>query len=104
MPVYSQVLDLHKLDVYYECTPNNPEFFQIKFCIIYAPIIEKKSNLRYINSNISFKLLPLAEEKGFFLGYSPERINPGDKEHTFTTIKKVVSGSTPEAAEIIAIT
>lgn len=67
-----------------------------------APIMEKKSNLRYINSNISFKLLPLEEEKGFFLGYSPERINPGDKEHTFTTIKKVVSGSTPEAAEIIA--
>ncbi len=33
------------------------------------------------------------------LGYSPERINPGDKQHTFTTIRKVVSGSTPAALE-----
>lgn len=38
----------------------------------------------------------------FFIGYSPERINPGDKEHTFTKIKKVVSGQTPEVLEIIA--
>ena len=37
----------------------------------------------------------------FFAGYSPERINPGDKEHTVTTIKKVTSGSTPEVAEFI---
>jgi len=34
----------------------------------------------------------------FFVGYSPERINPGDKEHTLTTIKKITSGSTPEIA------
>jgi len=40
----------------------------------------------------------------FFVGYSPERINPGDKEHTFTTITKVVSGQTPEVLEIIADT
>ena len=38
----------------------------------------------------------------FFVGYSPERINPGDKEHTFTKIKKVVSGQTPEVLEIVA--
>ena len=37
----------------------------------------------------------------FFVGYSPERINPGDKEHTVTKILKVTSGSTPEAAEEI---
>jgi UDP-N-acetyl-D-galactosamine dehydrogenase len=37
----------------------------------------------------------------FYAGYSPERINPGDKEHTVTTIHKVTSGSTPEIAEII---
>ncbi|HBN1944261.1 TPA: nucleotide sugar dehydrogenase, partial [Escherichia coli] len=37
----------------------------------------------------------------FFAGYSPERINPGDKEHRVTTIKKVTSGSTPEIAEIV---
>ena len=35
----------------------------------------------------------------FFAGYSPERINPGDKEHRVTTIKKVTSGSTPEVAD-----
>jgi len=37
----------------------------------------------------------------FFGGYSPERINPGDKEHTVTTIRKVTSGSTPEVAEVV---
>ena len=37
----------------------------------------------------------------FFAGYSPERINPGDKEHRVTTIKKVTSGSTPEVAEFV---
>lgn len=37
--------------------------------------------------------------KDFFAGYSPERINPGDKEHTVTKIKKVTSGFTPEAAQ-----
>lgn len=40
----------------------------------------------------------------FFVGYSPERINPGDKKHTFTTITKVVSGQTPEVLEIVADT
>ena len=36
--------------------------------------------------------------KDFYCGYSPERINPGDKEHRVTTIKKVTAGSTPEIA------
>ncbi len=39
--------------------------------------------------------------KDFFVGYSPERINPGDKEHRVTTILKVTSGSTPEAADFV---
>ncbi|WP_235040401.1 Vi polysaccharide biosynthesis UDP-N-acetylglucosamine C-6 dehydrogenase TviB [Vreelandella profundi] len=51
------------------------------------PVLEKNSGLKY---NIDF-----------FAGYSPERINPGDKEHRVTNIKKVTSGSTPEAAELI---
>ncbi|MFP8782871.1 MULTISPECIES: nucleotide sugar dehydrogenase [Planococcus] len=42
--------------------------------------------------------------KDFFVGYSPERINPGDKEHTFTTITKVVSGQTQEVLEVVADT
>lgn len=40
--------------------------------------------------------------KDFFVGYSPERINPGDKVHTFSTITKVVSGQTPEVLDIVA--
>lgn len=38
----------------------------------------------------------------FFVGYSPERINPGDKEHTFTKIRKIVAGQTPEILDIVA--
>ncbi|MFC5602539.1 nucleotide sugar dehydrogenase [Sporosarcina koreensis] len=52
------------------------------------PVLEKHSGLK---AGIDF-----------FVGYSPERINPGDKERTFTKITKVVSGQTPEALEIIA--
>lgn len=43
----------------------------------------------------------LAFNKDFFAGYSPERINPGDKEHRVTTILKVTSGSTPEVADTV---
>jgi len=51
------------------------------------PILEKFSGLKF--------------NKDFYLGYSPERINPGDKEHTVTKILKVTSGSTPEIAKRI---
>jgi len=51
------------------------------------PILEKISGLKL--------------NKDFFIGYSPERINPGDKEHTVTKIKKVTSGSTVEAGKLI---
>jgi UDP-N-acetyl-D-glucosamine/UDP-N-acetyl-D-galactosamine dehydrogenase len=67
-----------------------------------APILEKQSGLTYINTFTHLRLC--VKQNGFFLGYSPERINPGDKEHTFTTIKKVISSSTPESLEIIAET
>jgi UDP-N-acetyl-D-galactosamine dehydrogenase len=52
---------------------------------ICVPVLEKVSGLKF--------------NKDFFCGYSPERINPGDKLHRVTTIKKVTSGSTPEIAE-----
>ena len=52
-----------------------------------APILEEVSGLKL--------------NEDFFLGYSPERINPGDKEHTVENIPKITSGSTPEAAEVI---
>lgn len=54
---------------------------------ICVPILEKKSGFKF--------------NKNFYCGYSPERINPGDKLHTVTKIKKVTSGSTVESAEII---
>lgn len=52
-----------------------------------VPILEKKSGFKF--------------NKDFYVGYSPERIVPGDKINTLTTIKKVTSGSTPEIAELI---
>jgi UDP-N-acetyl-D-galactosamine dehydrogenase len=52
---------------------------------ICVPVLEQVSGLRF--------------NEDFFCGYSPERINPGDKLHRVTTIKKVTSGSTPEVAE-----
>ena len=51
------------------------------------PVVEKVSGLKL--------------NKDFFAGYSPERINPGDKEHTVEKIKKVTSGSTPETGKIV---
>ncbi|RZK76303.1 MAG: nucleotide sugar dehydrogenase, partial [Pedobacter sp.] len=52
-----------------------------------VPVLEQHSGLKY--------------NQDFFCGYSPERINPGDKVNTLTKIKKVTSGSTPEIAEFI---
>ena len=52
-----------------------------------VPILERDSGLKFNHD--------------FFAGYSPERINPGDKEHRLTTILKVTSGSTPEAADFV---
>ncbi len=71
-----------------------------------APMLEKLSGLKYICSNPTHTLgegtRGAEEGMGFTLGYSPERINPGDKQHTFTTIRKVVSGSTPQTLERVA--
>jgi len=52
-----------------------------------VPVLERVSGLKY--------------NEDFYCGYSPERINPGDKEHTVTKILKVTSGSTPEIADFI---
>ena len=52
-----------------------------------VPVLEKESGLQYNHD--------------FYVGYSPERINPGDKVHTLTKIKKVTSGSTPEIADTV---
>lgn len=52
-----------------------------------VPVMEKVSGLKF--------------NRDFFCGYSPERINPGDKVNTLTTIRKITSGSTPEVAEAV---
>ena len=52
-----------------------------------VPVLEKVSGLKF--------------NQDFYCGYSPERINPGDKTHTVTKIKKVTSGSTPEIGEVV---
>ena len=52
-----------------------------------VPVLEQVSGLKF--------------NEDFFVGYSPERINPGDKERTVTKILKVTSGSTPDAAKVI---
>lgn len=52
-----------------------------------VPLLERESGLKF---NVDF-----------FVGYSPERINPGDKQHRVTTIRKVTAGSTPEVAEFV---
>ncbi|MFP5506666.1 MAG: Vi polysaccharide biosynthesis UDP-N-acetylglucosamine C-6 dehydrogenase TviB [Gammaproteobacteria bacterium] len=52
-----------------------------------VPIMERESGLKF--------------NQDFFVGYSPERINPGDKEHRVSTILKVTSGSTPETADFV---
>ena len=52
-----------------------------------VPILKKFSNLNF--------------NKDFFCGYSPERINPGDKDHTISNIKKITSGSTPAVAQLV---
>jgi UDP-N-acetyl-D-galactosamine dehydrogenase len=52
------------------------------------PVLERESGLKW--------------KEGFFVGYSPERINPGDKEHTLTKILKIVSGDTPATLERVA--
>jgi len=52
-----------------------------------VPVLERMSGLKF--------------NQGFFCGYSPERINPGDKVNTLTTIKKITSGSTPAVADAV---
>jgi UDP-N-acetyl-D-galactosamine dehydrogenase len=55
---------------------------------ICVPVIERHSGMKW--------------QRDFFVGYSPERINPGDREHTLTKITKVVSGDTPQTLEQVA--
>lgn len=69
-------LVIYESTVYPGCTE--------EFCV---PILEKASNLKF--------------NKGFYCGYSPERINPGDKKHRIKNIKKITSGSNDKTANIV---
>ena len=60
-----------------------------------VPILEAASGLHYLDND------ELDPDRGFYCGYSPERINPGDKQHRLPDIVKVTAGSTPAAAEVI---
>jgi len=53
-----------------------------------VPILEKESGMKW--------------KKDFFVGYSPERVNPGDKEHTIEKIVKILAGDTPETVKLLA--
>lgn len=88
-----------------------------------VPVLERESGLKYISApnnlrpstfdqspsasanNLRPSDLPTFDQSppvtGFYCGYSPERINPGDKEHTVTKILKVTAGSTPEIGEVV---
>ena len=73
-----------------------------------VPILERESGLKYLTGNkIDSSVSGISGQStssataGFYCGYSPERINPGDKTHRLPDIKKVTSGSTPEAAQAI---
>lgn len=70
------VIVIYESTVYPGCTEEE--------CV---PVLEKFSGLKF--------------NRDFFCGYSPERINPGDKEHTLTRILKITSGSTPGAADVV---
>ncbi|AKS42617.1 nucleotide sugar dehydrogenase [Wenzhouxiangella marina] len=60
-----------------------------------VPILERESGLRYLDGSEH------EDDAGFHCGYSPERINPGDRQHRLSDIVKVTSGSSPAAAEAV---
>lgn len=67
-----------------------------EFCV---PILEQNSGFQWLGRP---GVAAEADAQGFYVGYSPERINPGDKEHRLETITKVVSGDTPDTLDRLA--
>ena len=112
----SNIKDIKNCNIYIICVPtpidefNQPDLKPlISSSKIVGSIIKKKDIIIYestvypgVTEDICVKELEkssgLKFNKDFFCGYSPERINPGDKVHTITKIKKITSGSTPEIA------
>jgi len=92
---------------------NHPDLRLIKEASVLVAKALKKGDLVIYESTVypgvtEDECVPVLEavsglifNRDFFAGYSPERINPGDKEHTLVNIKKITSGSTPEAAAFV---
>ncbi len=70
-----------------------------EFCV---PILESQSKYLWVGSEAAKDNLNNSERERFYVGYSPERINPGDKEHRLETIVKVVAGDTPKTLNRLA--
>jgi UDP-N-acetyl-D-glucosamine/UDP-N-acetyl-D-galactosamine dehydrogenase len=83
-------LVIYESTVYPGCTEDD--------CV---PVLERCSGLAYVRSDDARAEAPERAAHGFYCGYSPERINPGDPVNRLTTIKKVTSGSTPEVAAAV---
>ena len=116
----SAVGDIKGFDVYIVTVPtpvddhNKPDLTPVRSaCNTVAPLIKTGSIVVFestVYPGVTEEVCgPLLEKgsglkcgKDFFLGYSPERINPGDKEHTVDRITKVISGQTPEVVEALA--
>ena len=117
--ITDKISDIQKADVYIITvpTPINDEHQPLlnplqKACETVGSVL-KENDVVIIESTVypgvtEEVCVPILEQfssllfnKDFFVGYSPERINPGDKKHTVTKILKVTSGSTPEAAKFI---
>ena len=117
--VTSEVSDINKADVYIITVPtpinekHQPLLIPLQKACETVGSVLKKNDVVIIESTVYPGMteevcVPILEQfsslvfnKDFFVGYSPERINPGDKKHTVTKILKVTSGSTPEAAKFI---
>ena len=114
-----EINDLKSCNIYIAAIPtpidihNNPDLKLLEACCESIAVILKKGDIVIFESTvypgtteeICGKILEensgLELNNDFHLGYSPERINPGDKENKITDIVKVTSGSTPESAKII---
>lgn len=115
----SDIADLSKVDVYIVTVPTPVDEFKIPdltYLINASETVGKilnKGNIVVYESTVypgctEEECVPVLEKfsglkfnEDFFCGYSPERINPGDKEHRVSSIKKIVSGSTTEAANAL---
>ena len=115
----SNLHDLSCCDVFIVAVPtgidknHNPDFFHLLKASETVGSVMKDGSIVIYESTVfpgctEEECIPVLEKfsgkkfnEDFYVGYSPERINPGDKEHTFQKITKITSGSTPEIADYV---